>query len=315
MTLTEELENIYHKLGRFQQSLTEARLRQQQWTKSFYIYAILVYTGINLVSYAYFLPSNYLTRLYLVVFGILMGALIYGLHTVVCWYFRTSIQAKEERIQLLKERKRELLDIVKEREPYNVAQGLIRRFESDNVYSTAATTPSPSGEVRQRVTVSKPPSAQAAHQTQSTQQQISPTPTKGQQSTTITTPGDVTPGKLPRTILPPKRTVWGMLLDTFVGDGPSKRYAMICKNCCSHNGMALEEEFEYLHDKTSMSHHPVRIPSSSSLVTNENNNVSNEPQQNNSGSLKENAHHNIQQPTLSSAYESLTDETRYTATD
>ncbi|CAF3630971.1 unnamed protein product [Rotaria sp. Silwood1] len=56
----------------------------------------------------------------------------------------------------------------------------------------------------------------------------------------------VTPGKLPRAILPPQRTVWGAILDTIVGDGPSKRYALICKSCNSHNGMALEEEFEYL---------------------------------------------------------------------
>merc|ERR1719322_549530 len=31
-----------------------------------------------------------------------------------------------------------------------------------------------------------------------------------------------------------------------VGDGPSNRFALICKNCYSHNGMALAEEFEYL---------------------------------------------------------------------
>jgi hypothetical protein len=56
----------------------------------------------------------------------------------------------------------------------------------------------------------------------------------------------VTPGKLPRAILPPQRTFWGTMLDTIVGDGPSKRYALICKSCNSHNGMSLEEEFEYL---------------------------------------------------------------------
>jgi hypothetical protein len=33
----------------------------------------------------------------------------------------------------------------------------------------------------------------------------------------------VTPGKLPRAILPPQRTFWGAILDVIVGDGPSKR--------------------------------------------------------------------------------------------
>lgn len=40
-------------------------------------------------------------------------------------------------------------------------------------------------------------------------------------------------------------------VDYLVGDGPSNRYALICKSCHSHNGMALKEDFEY----TSKMHH------------------------------------------------------------
>ena len=32
----------------------------------------------------------------------------------------------------------------------------------------------------------------------------------------------------------------------FIGDGPSYRYALICKYCYGHNGMALKDEFEYI---------------------------------------------------------------------
>merc|ERR1711913_203019 len=35
-------------------------------------------------------------------------------------------------------------------------------------------------------------------------------------------------------------------VDYLVGDGPSNRYALICKQCQSHNGMALREEFEFI---------------------------------------------------------------------
>lgn len=31
-----------------------------------------------------------------------------------------------------------------------------------------------------------------------------------------------------------------------MGDGPNNRYALICSQCHSHNGMALKEEFEYI---------------------------------------------------------------------
>ena len=36
------------------------------------------------------------------------------------------------------------------------------------------------------------------------------------------------------------------LVEYLVGDGPANRYALICKQCQSHNGMALKEEFEYI---------------------------------------------------------------------
>jgi len=51
---------------------------------------------------------------------------------------------------------------------------------------------------------------------------------------------------LPRPILPRERGVVDRLIDFFVGDGPHQRYALICRHCGGHNGMALQEEFEYV---------------------------------------------------------------------
>jgi hypothetical protein len=50
---------------------------------------------------------------------------------------------------------------------------------------------------------------------------------------------------MPRPVLPRDRSYLDKLVEYLVGDGPSNRYALICKNCESHNGMALKEEFEY----------------------------------------------------------------------
>ncbi len=36
------------------------------------------------------------------------------------------------------------------------------------------------------------------------------------------------------------------MVEYLVGDGPNNRYALICSECKSHNGMALRDEFEYL---------------------------------------------------------------------
>lgn len=52
--------------------------------------------------------------------------------------------------------------------------------------------------------------------------------------------------KLIRPIIPRERGVMDRLVDYIMADGPSNRYALVCKECHSHNGMALKEEFEYL---------------------------------------------------------------------
>lgn len=54
---------------------------------------------------------------------------------------------------------------------------------------------------------------------------------------------------MPRPVLPRERTLVDRLVDYLVGDGPSNRYALICRQCQSHNGMALREEFDFIGNK------------------------------------------------------------------
>jgi len=51
---------------------------------------------------------------------------------------------------------------------------------------------------------------------------------------------------LPRPILSKDRTIFDRVADIVLGDGPQNRYALICRTCGSHNGMARKEEFDYL---------------------------------------------------------------------
>jgi len=51
---------------------------------------------------------------------------------------------------------------------------------------------------------------------------------------------------LPRPVLPRERGYFDKFVEYLVGDGPTNRYALICRQCQSHNGMALREEFEYV---------------------------------------------------------------------
>ncbi|XP_076052252.1 endoplasmic reticulum junction formation protein lunapark-A-like isoform X4 [Oratosquilla oratoria] len=51
---------------------------------------------------------------------------------------------------------------------------------------------------------------------------------------------------MPRPVLPRERGYMDRFIEYLVGDGPANRYALVCRQCESHNGMALKEEFEYL---------------------------------------------------------------------
>lgn len=51
---------------------------------------------------------------------------------------------------------------------------------------------------------------------------------------------------LARPVLPRERGAMDKVIEYLVGDGPQNRYALICQQCLSHNGMALKEEFEYV---------------------------------------------------------------------
>ncbi|CAL8389708.1 unnamed protein product [Gadus morhua 'NCC'] len=68
------------------------------------------------------------------------------------------------------------------------------------------------------------------------------------------TPGTPAPGvgmhppgpPLARPVLPRDRGTMDRVIEYLVGYGPQNRYALICQQCLSHNGMALKEEFEYV---------------------------------------------------------------------
>jgi hypothetical protein len=65
---------------------------------------------------------------------------------------------------------------------------------------------------------------------------------------------------MPRPVFPRDRSYLDKLVEYLVADGPSNRYALICKNCDSHNGMALKEEFEYFGKKFSIYSLYLRLP-------------------------------------------------------
>lgn len=170
------------------------------------------------------------------------------------------IDSKEDRLRELRKEKRKILDKVMETETYKVAKELLEKYEPSalkdnsssyshapllshsnltyrgshlktNISFTGTSSQARSSPNRPSLTFSTYPSTQfLSHGSPSS----------------IQRPQQMPVPRLSRPILSQERTIVEKLVDYVVGDGPNNRYALICKNCFSHNGMALKEEFEYL---------------------------------------------------------------------
>lgn len=202
------------------------------------------------------------------------------------WWYHRKIKRNEIQLEALKKQKAKILDEVMETETYKVAKELLDEFATDaekralnlikspelnttNLRSKSMLEPSKmlprhnvSGmEVRKRQLDS--PAAPVAKSVALGSSFIQPnkpeSPLKQRlQNVPISRPATNTPihssafskgppgPPLPRPVLPRERGYMDRVVEYLVGDGPHNRYALICRQCQSHNGMALREEFEYI---------------------------------------------------------------------
>ncbi|MBZ3885101.1 Protein lunapark [Sciurus carolinensis] len=175
------------------------------------------------------------------------------------------------------------LEEVMEKETYKTAKLILERFDPDSKKAKefeppsagAAVTARPGQEIRQRTAVQRnlSPTPATSNQGPPPQVPVSPGPSKDtsapggppEKTGTPTLSSNVLPRRLgspvtsvpgmglhppgpplARPILPRERGALDRIVEYLVGDGPQNRYALICQQCFSHNGMALKEEFEYI---------------------------------------------------------------------
>lgn len=170
----------------------------------------------------------------------------------------------------LQEEKKKILEDVMEKETYKKAREILQKYDParfKQLETPAVVTPvrsSTEGSVRQRNVPSSvkqmPPMRPATPYPARPGANRIATPRLPQNSQmrprTLATPQaspqlngtfeQIRGPPLPRPILPRERSTMDRILEYLVGDGPQNRNALICRMCHSHNGMALEEEFEYI---------------------------------------------------------------------
>ncbi|XP_033208211.1 endoplasmic reticulum junction formation protein lunapark-B isoform X2 [Belonocnema kinseyi] len=273
-TTIEVLEDLDKKIKDIEKYGLFTEQRHKKIVGTLIAYSVILYIIAALTCYFYFFPTSPYDQLIYVTPLLIFPILILFVKRLVSWYYKRKLRRNEEKLSTMQQEKKKILDEVTETETYKKAKEILLKFAPDQLRMTPPTfavttpnretprrpsTPQPSvlplpgaGELRRRALTSSN-IAQSGRLSN-----VGPLPTglipssplpaspfhSSVRSINAPTSGPIgTP--LPRPILPQHRSYLDKLVEYLVGDGPSNRYALICRQCESHNGMALKEEFEY----------------------------------------------------------------------
>ncbi|XP_015186222.1 PREDICTED: protein lunapark-B [Polistes dominula] len=278
-TTIEILEELDSKIKEIQEYGQNTEQRHKKIVGTLVIYSVTLYITTAFIFYFYFFPASLYDQLFYITPLLIFPILILLTKKMVSWYYKQKISQNQEKLIIMQREKTKILDEVTETETYKKAKEILLRFAPDQLKMTSApikllpqaveklrqpnvtqviTSSSPGMEELRKRTIGN--SNQTLDVSSGTNAQIlsvDATPTKntplnsslqsGSRMLNRTSMGNKSPEyTLARPILPHQRSVFDRLIDYLVGDGPSNRYALICRQCEYHNGMALKEEFEYL---------------------------------------------------------------------
>ncbi|NXH47777.1 LNP protein, partial [Dicaeum eximium] len=257
---------------------------QKLWVGRLLLYSSLLYLITCLIVYLWCLPDEWTARLTMTLPFFAFPLIIWCIRTLLIFFFSKRTERNNDALEDLKSQKKKILEEVMEKETYKTAKLILERFdpessakETELPSAGTSATPRPGQEIRQRTAAqrnaSTPPPATPKQGSPKSPLPGSPnlqreapalsglperTPGPSLQSNVLPrrpgSPATSVPGMglhppgppLARPILPRERGVVDRVIEYLVGDGPQNRYALICQQCFSHNGMALKEEFEYI---------------------------------------------------------------------
>ncbi|KAF6114420.1 lunapark, ER junction formation factor [Phyllostomus discolor] len=208
----EVLENIDKEIQALEEFREKNQRLQKLWVGRLILYSSILYLFTCLIVYLWYLPDELTARLAMTLPFFAFPLIIWSIRTVLIYFFSKRTERNNEALDDLKSQKKKILEEVMEKETYKTAKLILERFDPDS----------------KKTKEFEPPSAGAA---------ATARPGQG-----LHPPGP----PLARPILPRERGALDRIVEYLVGDGPQNRYALICQQCFSHNGMALKEEFEYI---------------------------------------------------------------------
>ncbi|XP_052004135.1 endoplasmic reticulum junction formation protein lunapark-A-like [Xyrauchen texanus] len=262
------------------QSLEEYREKNQKklklWVYRLLLYSALLYLMACIVVYVWYIPEQLIGKLIVASPFMVFPLFVWLLRKLLIVLYNKRTERNDEKLEELKAEKKKILEQVMETETYKNAKLILERFDPESKKKlelesqpiSQPVTPRQGQELRQRhmtpCPTGRPPLAPVNATAASPAPLSAPggPPEKNLSTSTphglIRRPGTLTgtpapgmanhpPGPpLTRPILPRDRGAMDRVIEYLVGDGPQNRYALICQQCSSHNGMALKEEFEYV---------------------------------------------------------------------
>ncbi|XP_041988085.1 endoplasmic reticulum junction formation protein lunapark-B isoform X2 [Aricia agestis] len=173
---------------------------------------------------------------------LVLPILVVFLRSGISWYYNWMLNKNKLKLAKMRAEKKKILEEVMNTETYKVAKEILDKYGSPEEQSKAlkpfvpsVNVPATPGQLRQR---------QMAL--------ASSTPVRNMNLVPVNTPTALYKGprlrsdQLPRPLADRNRSALDKVVDYLLKDGPSHRMALICSECFSHNGMAMEEEFEYV---------------------------------------------------------------------
>ncbi|XP_055387069.1 endoplasmic reticulum junction formation protein lunapark-A [Condylostylus longicornis] len=278
-TTIEILERLDEEIKEIEEYTISTQARQKRYVGNLLVISIGLYILCFIVFYFAFFPPTWMERVTYSVPLLIFPFVIFLLKHLVAWFFQRKLNDKSIKLKKLRGEKKKVLEKVMDKETYKVALEILNRFGDKSNGLKGATPMPPKIEVstpakqsplqnkqqpnsqsqvliRRSTPVSQQqpqlvrgplafpntpggissPSTPLSH-LQAIQQRASPMPMQMQQQIRRRTPFPF--------INPHNKSVLDKFVDYLIGDGIQNRFAMICKECYSHNGMALQDEYEY----------------------------------------------------------------------
>ncbi|XP_069395350.1 endoplasmic reticulum junction formation protein lunapark-B isoform X2 [Paralichthys olivaceus] len=281
-TTVEQLENLDKEIKELEEFRAKNQRLQKLWVGRLLLYSSVLYLLTSLVVYFLYLPEQWLQRVAMALPFFLYPVLVWLIRKLLIFLFSKRTERNNDKLEDLKVSKKKILEDVMETETYKNAKIILERFDPEaqrkaELESTPVRpqmTPRPGQEIRQRgvpmrpmpmgtpgpMAMTPPPGARPPFGPGGTPVAPGGPPERSALSASVLqgavprTPCSPIPGvgmhppgpPLARPVLPRDRGAVDRVIEYLVGDGPQNRYALICQQCFSHNGMALKEEFEYL---------------------------------------------------------------------